>query len=426
MLDLRWIRENSDLVRQGARRKRIEAPLDELLAVDRSHRALLGKLEGLRHEQKEGSKRVAAAKGDAVRQRLLAGMKALSIEVKELENRCAEEERKLRALQLRIPNVPSADVPDGASETDNKPLKRWGEPRRFSFPPKDHVVLGEALDILDIPRGARIAGSRNYILKGAAVLLEGAVLRFALEHMIRKGFVPLGVPLLVRDEAMVGTAYFPGGEEQAYRVEKDELNLIGTSEVPVTSYHAGEILEEAELPKRYVACSACFRREAGTYGKDTKGLYRVHQFMKVEQVVVDVADPLRSEEHHEAITRNAEEILEAFGLAYRRVIVCGGDLGAPQVKKYDIETWMPSREGYGETHSASQFHDFQARRLNLRYRGAAGKVRFCHTLNNTVIASPRVLIAILENFQREDGSVEIPAVLRPYLGGLSEIRRGTR
>jgi seryl-tRNA synthetase len=227
---------------------------------------------------------------------------------------------------------------------------------------------------------------------------------------------------MVRYEAMEGTAYFPGGEEQAYKMAKDDLYLIGTAEVPVTSLHAGEILDAAELPKRYVACTPCFRREAGTYGKDTRGLYRIHQFWKVEQVIVDRADEQKSKEHHQAIVAHAERLLAKLELPYRIVNVCGGDLGQPQVQKFDIECWMPSRGGYGETHSASRFHDFQSRRLDMRYRDEAGKVRHCHTLNNTVVASPRILIALLENHQQADGSVSIPVALRPYLGGREALR----
>ncbi len=423
MLDLKFIRENVEAVRKGAQRKRIQAPLDRLLQVDREYREVQTRLEELRHRRKEGSKKVGAAKDSQEGEKLKVQMRELAEELKSLESRCGEKEQELRKLQLLIPNVPSAEVPEGASEADNKPVKLWGEPRKFAFEPKDHAALGESLDLIDIPRAAKIAGSRNYFLKREAVLLETAVLQWSLQHMIRKGFVPLAVPLLVRDEAMVGTAYFPGGEEQAYRIEKDELNLVGTSEVSVTSYHSDEILSESELPKKYVACSPCFRREAGSYGKDTKGLYRVHQFMKVEQVIVDIADESRSMEHLESITRNSEEVLEALELPYRKVLVCAGDLGVPQIKKYDLETWMPSRNSYGETHSASAFFDYQARRLNLRYRGKDSKVRICHTLNNTVIASPRILIAILENCQREDGSVEIPKVLQPLMGNLREIRR---
>jgi seryl-tRNA synthetase len=226
----------------------------------------------------------------------------------------------------------------------------------------------------------------------------------------------------VRSEIMVGTGYFPGGEDQAYRCdERDDLCLVGTAEVPVTALHQDEILDLKDLPRRYVALSSCYRREAGTYGKDTRGLYRVHQFQKVEQVIVDVADAARSIEHHHAIVANAEDVLQALGLPYRIVNVCGGDLGAPQIQKYDIETWMPSRKGYGETHSASRFHEYQARRLNMRYRDAEGVVRVCHTLNNTVAASVRMLIALLENHQNADGTVTLPACLRPYMGGRERI-----
>jgi seryl-tRNA synthetase len=234
------------------------------------------------------------------------------------------------------------------------------------------------------------------------------------------------VPHLVRDEAMIGTAYFPVGMEQAYRLPEDQVNLIGTAEVPITAYHANEILREDELPRYYVGLSSCYRREAGTHGKDTRGLYRIHQFQKVEQVVIGANDLEFSRREHEHILHNAEEVLQALGLPYRVVLVCGGDLGVPQVKKYDIETWMPSRQAYGETHSASKFHDFQARRLNLRYREKGGALRFAHTLNNTVIASPRILIPLLELYQRADGSVAIPEVLQPYMGGMREIVPSSR
>jgi seryl-tRNA synthetase len=320
-----------------------------------------------------------------------------------------------------VPNVPAEDVPDGLTDADNVVLRTWGEVPQFDFPLRDHVELGELLDIIDIPRGVKIAGARTYFLKNAGALLEQAVLQFALHTMVRKGFSPLVVPHLVKDDAMVGTAYFPVGMEQAYRIPEDEVNLIGTAEVPVTAYHADEILREDELPKYYVGLSTCYRREAGTYGKDTRGLFRIHQFQKVEQVVICANDPTVSSQEHEHILHNAEEVLQALGLPYRVVLVCGGDLGVPQIKKYDIETWMPSRNAYSETHSASKFHDFQARRLKLRYRAQDGTMRFAHTLNNTVIASPRILIPLLELYQRADGSVAIPPVLHPYMGGLQEI-----
>jgi seryl-tRNA synthetase len=339
-----------------------------------------------------------------------------------LEEPLRQVEATFEALMLQVPNVPADDVPEGTSDADNVVLKTWGELPSFPFPVRDHVEIGELLDIIDMPRAVKLAGSRTYFLKNAAVLLEQALLQFALQHMRRKGFTPLIVPHLVRDEAMVGTAYFPAGREQAYRIPEDEINLIGTSEVPITAYHADEVLREDELPKYYIGLSSCYRREAGTHGKDTRGLYRVHQFQKVEQVVLCVNDPEVSSREHEHILQNAEEILQALGLPYRVVLVCGSELGVPQVKKYDIETWMPGRQAYGETHSASKFHDFQARRLKLRYRDKGGAMRFMHTLNNTVVASPRLLIPLLEINQREDGSIAIPDALQPYMGGMQEIR----
>ncbi|HEC20975.1 MAG TPA: serine--tRNA ligase, partial [Candidatus Peregrinibacteria bacterium] len=284
---------------------------------------------------------------------------------------------------------------------------------------------------IDIPRGTKVAGARNYFLKGDGTRLELAVLQFALDNLAKKRFIPFTVPLLVNYEAMVGTSYFPGGEEQAYAVgvekkrgegiESDGKYLIGTSEVPVASYHADETLGEEDLPKLYAGISPCFRREAGTYGKDTHGLYRVHQFQKIEQVVVCKNDPKESRKMHELLLGNAEEILQALQLPYRVVTVCTGEMGQGQVYKNDIECWMYSRKAYGETHSCSTFHDFQARRLNLKYKDKEGKTHFCHTLNNTAIASPRILIPLLEHYQNADGSVTIPEVLRPYMGGQETI-----
>ena len=422
MLDIAFIREFPDLVKAGAEKKRLHVDIDRLLEVDRQRRALITEIERLRAERNRQSKAVSASPPDE-RERLLAATRAITEQLKQSEAALAPLEQEFECLMLQVPNVPAPDVPEGLTEADNVEVRRWGEPAAFSFPPRDHVELGEALDLIDIKRAVRIAGTRTYYLKNEAVLLELAVLRFTLDHMIRRGFTPMLVPHLVKDEAMIGTAYFPGGEEQAYHMEKDGLNLIGTSEVPLTAYHYDEILSEAELPKRYAGLSACYRREAGTYGRDTRGIYRIHQFHKVEQVVVCIADEQVSTEEHEGIVRNAEEVLQALRLPYRVVNVCGGDLGLPQVKKYDIETWMPSRKAYAETHSASRFYDFQARRLKLRYRDRQGKMHYAHTLNNTVIASPRILIPILEIYQQADGSVVVPEVLRPYMGGLERISR---
>jgi seryl-tRNA synthetase len=421
MLDMKYIRANPELVKAGAAKKRIALDLDAILALDERVRAGITETDRLRAEQKNASKLIGAA-APADRPRLAEEQKAQKAQLKEREEELAKLQAELHQLLLRVPNVPAAEVPEGRDDSENIEVKKWGTPRQFDFEPRDHIALGEAQDWIDVERGARIAGSRNYFLKGDLCLLEGAMMRYALELMVSRGFTPLSVPTLVRKDIMVGTGYFPGGEEQAYRCdERDDLCLVGTAEVPVTALHQDEILDLKDLPKRYVALSSCYRREAGTYGKDTRGLYRVHQFQKVEQVIVDVADAQRSIEHHHVIVSNAEDVLQALGLPYRIVNVCGGDLGAPQIQKFDIETWMPSRKGYGETHSASRFHEYQARRLNMRYRDADGVVRVCHTLNNTVAASVRMLIALLENHQNADGTVTLPACLRPYMGGRERI-----
>ncbi len=414
------LRENPEAVRAGAMKKRLPdraAAVDRALAIDAELRALTPKLDAMRGEQKNSGKALGKLSA-AEREPFLQKQREAKAELAGFE----EKEKQLRAdlaVQLAlVPNVPDAEVPEGKDDTENVEVKRHGSVREFEFEPRPHYEIGEAQGWVDFTRAAAMAGSRNYILFGELALLHDAVLRFAVDLMVQRGFVAVDPPLLVRDEAMFGTGFFPGGEEQTYRCEKDGLNLIGTSEVPVTSLHGGEMLAEDQLPKKYVARSACFRREAGTYGKDTRGLYRVHQFHKVEQVVVDVAVKARSLQHHQDIVRNAEDLLVAFELPYRVVAVCGGDLGVPQAMKYDIETWMPSRKNYGETHSASRFYDYQARRLDLRYRPAdGGKPMFCHTLNNTVVASPRVLIPLLENHQQKDGTVRLPPALQPFFGG---------
>ncbi|MEO6710311.1 MAG: serine--tRNA ligase [Planctomycetota bacterium] len=423
MLDLKFIRQQPDLVRAGARKKRIACDIDLILRLDEEARARGVEIDQLRSEQNTLGAQVAKAPGPE-KKALLERLAAIKAKHTALEAAQKEQEAELKKLLLRVPNVPAEEVPEGKDDSENVVLKHWGEPRKFDFAPRDHVALAEAQGWLDIERAARLSGSRNYVLKGDLSLLEGAAMRFALDLMVERGFTPLSVPTLVRSEIMVGTGYFPGGEDQAYRCdERDDLCLVGTAEVPVTALHMDEIFKLEELPRRYVAQSSCYRREAGAAGKDTRGLYRVHQFQKVEQVVIDIADPARSIEHHQAILENSEDLLQALELPYRVVNVCGGDLGAPQIQKFDIETWMPSRNGFGETHSASRFHEYQARRLNLRYRDGEGKVRFCHTLNNTVAASARILIALLENHQNADGTLRLPPILVPYMGGRKTLGR---
>ncbi len=421
MLDLAWIREHPDEVKRGAARKGIEFDVDALLALDEERRGLIRLQEQAKAEQNALGKQVATLQGDS-KQVALERLKTLKASVKEHTERLAPLKQEIETLLLAVPNPPADEVPDGPDDSANVELRTWGEKPAFDFEPKDHVELMKDLDWLDIDRAGKLAGSRSYVLKGEAVLLEQAILRMAMDLIIERGFTMLSVPVLVKEWALRGTAYFPGAEEQTYRIanptaDDEDFWLVGTSEVSVTALHGGEILEEADLPLKYAGISPCFRREAGTYGKDTRGVYRVHQFNKVEQVVVDVADDATSRAHHEAILQNAEQMLQQLELPYRVVAVATGDMGRGARSKYDLEAWMPGREAYGETHSATRFRDYQARRLDLRYRDADGKVRHCHTLNNTVIASPRVLVAFVETHQRADGTIHVPEALRPYLGG---------
>lgn len=420
MLDIKFVRENIDAIRKACELKRIAVDIDQLLKLDGERREIMQKMENLQAELNKSSKEVPSLTGDA-KESALADLKKMSDAISNYKHSLQNSEDRYQALMLQLPGVPLDRVPVGKDDTENVEIRTWGEPRQFDFAIKDHVELGKNLDIIDIPRGVKLSGARFYVLKNEGALLEMAVLKYTLDQLVLKGFSPFIVPHLVKYEAMMGTSYFPGGEEQAYTMEKDGLYLIGTSEVSVTSYHADEVLKEEELPKKYCGISPCYRREAGTYGKDTHGLYRIHQFQKVEQVIICKNDPDESAKMHQMILQNAEDILQALDLAYRVVDVCTGDMGQGQIYKNDIETWMPSRQAYGETHSCSTFYDFQSRRLNMRYKDSTGKNQYCHTLNNTCIASPRVLIPILENYQNADGSVTIPEVLRPYMMGKERI-----
>jgi seryl-tRNA synthetase len=425
MLDLAWIREHVDEVRRGAERKHLPCPVDELLSVDAERRALLKQSEDTRAEQNALGQQVKTLAGDAKAQ-ALERLKGLKAKGQDLQDRLAPLDARVSALLLAIPNPPDAEVPDGADDRSNVEVRRSAEPPTFAFPVRDHIDLMTRHDWLEVERAGKLAGSRSYVLKGDAVLLEQAVLRLGLDMIAARGFVPLSVPVLVKEWALKGTAYFPGAEEQTYKIanptaEDEDSWLVGTSEVSVTALHSGEILDRAKLPIRYAGISPCFRREAGTYGKDTRGIYRVHQFQKVEQVILCEADDAESRAHHTDIVANAEAVLQALELPYRVVATAAGDIGRAANMKYDIEAWMPSRKGWGETHTASRFRDYQARRLNLRYRDAEGRVRHCYTLNNTVVATPRVLIPLIEVHQQADGSIRIPAALRPYLGGRSSL-----
>ncbi len=431
MIDLKDLRENPDRYRHAAQLKRIDVDIDTLLELDAKRRALDSTRQQLTAEKNSIGKQIAQLAG-RLKSASPTEKSAVQEEMKNLQSRptelkaqeqtldaqVAEIDPRLMEILLRCAQPADDDVPVGRDDSENVEIKKWGTVRQFDFSPKDHMTLGSELNLIDVDRGVKLAGSRSYFLIGDGALLHQAVLRLAQDMMMERGFIPMTVPVLVREPAMVGTGYFPLGREQSYVMSNEEpaKYLVGTAEVSLTAFHMDETLDGKTLPRKYVGMSPCFRREAGTYGKDTAGLYRIHQFDKVEQVIICKNDIKESKRWHEEILQNAEAILQKLDLPYRIVKVCTGDLGQGQVAKYDIETWMPSRKSYGETHSASRFYDFQARRLNLRYRDEEGKVRICHTLNNTVIASPRVLIPILELYQNANGSITIPTALRPYMG----------
>jgi seryl-tRNA synthetase len=415
MIDIKKIRENSEKFKKAAKDKNFDVDIDRLIYLDRLLKQTNQKLQDIATIKNQISKKIPKLSG-IVKEAEITNLAELKKEEQRSREWIKKRKPEFDNLMQNVAQPADDDVPFGKDDTENIEIRKEGQIRHFDFDPKDHVQLGLALGIIDIERGVKLAGTRNYFLKGDGALLHWAVLRFAMDYMIGKGYVPLSVPLLMKDEAMKGTGYYPGSEDQTYRMEKDQLNLAGTAEVPLTAYRMGEIVRADELPLKYVAQSSCFRREAGAAGKDTYGLYRIHQFDKVEQVVICENSIEQSNKYHKEILDNAEAVMQALELPYRVVNVCTGDLGRGQAKKFDIEAWMPSRESYCETHSASKFYEFQARRMNLRYKDSTTRKNlFCHTLNNTVIASPRILIPILELYQHSDGSITIPKVLRPYM-----------
>lgn len=420
MLDIKFIVQNPDVVKKAARDKNMSVDVDRLLAVYEEVKSFTSQADSLRGERNSLSREIPKLKGETQQQGIVR-VRDLKDEISEIEGRLAVVKEEFDELMLLVPSIPLPEVPVGKDEADNVELRRVGQIPQFAFAFKDHLELAEALDIVDIPRAVEIAGSRSFILKNAGALLEMAVTRFVIDRLMAKGFTLLTVPVLVRERAMLGTGYFPLGRDQAYVVPEDEMYLVGTSEVPMVSFHMDEILSYRDLPLRYTALSTCFRREAGTYGKDTRGLYRVHQFQKVEQVIFCPADDEIAEKLHYELLQNVEEILQDLELPYRVALACTGEIGAGQVRKHEVETWMPSRNAYSETHSCSTLNDYQSRRLNIKYRDSDGKSKFCYTLNNTGIASPRILIPLLENHQNEDGSVNIPKVLWPYMNGLKKL-----
>lgn len=421
MLDIKFILENPELIEKNSKHKNVEVDVKEVISKHQEKNKILQQVEELRAKQNSVSKEIPSASPQE-KQELLTEMSKVKEEIKSLEPKLQEIEKSLNELLLVIPNPILSSVPIGKDEEDNEVIKTHLEPTKFNFTPKDHMELGKNLDIIDIERGVRTSGSRFYYLKNEAVQLEFALFQHALNKLISKGFSPIIPPVLVKEDAMYATGFFPADRNEIYNVnpQDDNLFLVGTSEVPLTMLHYTETLKAEELPLRYCGFSPCFRREAGSYGKDVAGILRVHQFNKLE--MFSFCHPDKSEEEHEFILSIEEEIMQDLKLPYQVINICSGDLGAPAAKKYDIEVWIPTQEKYRELTSCSNCTDFQARRAKIKYK-EDGKKDFLHTLNGTTFADTRTIIAILENYQNEDGSVTIPEVLRPYFGGKEKIEK---
>ncbi len=411
MLDIKFIRDNKDLVNAGAKKKHLNFTVDELIKIDNKRRELLSSIEAKKAEQNEVSKKMPTATAEE-RQSLITAMTTLKEGLQKEEDDLKKIMKKWQEQMLEVPNMPDMTVPEGG-EDDYQEVKTWGSVPQFTFSPKSHIELAEQNHWVDFERGTKVAGFRGYFLKGDLALLEMALWHYVMDSWTKKGFEPMLVPSLVRREALLGTGYLPQGEEDLYKDGNDYL--AGTGEVATMYYHSGEVIDLIQ-PKKFIAWSPCFRKEAGSHNKDIKGLVRVHEFYKCEQVVLCEASHQTTVELHEEIREHAEKLMEELGIPYRTILLAAGDIGLGQVKKYDIEGWVPSQNKYRETHSASYFHDFQTRRLNIRYRDAEGKLRYAHSLNNTAAATPRLLTMIIENFQNEDGSVKVPEVLQKYLG----------
>ncbi len=420
MLDIKAVRDDPERSRQALARRELAGAVDELLEADERRRALTVQVDELRAEQNKASKAIGRADGDE-KQRLIDEVARVSAELKSMEPQLADAEQALAAVLAATPNLPHESSPDGFTDDDAVEVRRHLEPTEFDFEPKDHAELGAALGVLDTERGARTSGSRFVYLLGDLVFVQFALMRHAMDILAGKGFVPAIPPVMVREEAMYGTGFLPADEAQLYTTTEDELYLVGTAEVPLAAFHMGEIVEEADLPLRYAGYSTCFRREAGTYGKDMGGMFRVHQFDKVEMFVFTT--PEASWDEHEYLVSVEEEIVGNLEVPYRVVNVAAGDLGGSAAKKYDIEAWLPGQGRYRELTSCSNTTDYQARRLQTRVRRADGPVEVLHTLNGTATAIGRTLIALLENHQRADGSVVMPEPLHPYLPEQARVLR---
>lgn len=415
MLDIKFIRENLDLVKLAATKKKMKVDLDRLIKLDDARREIMQRMEEKKAEQNRVSDGIPTTQDPSVKQQLITEMQSLKAEIQKDEEALKPVLEEWQALMLQVPNIPDMTVPDGDSDADNEEIKTWGEKTKFDFEAKDHVDLMLKHNMVDFERGAKVHGFRGYYLLGDGARLSWAIWNYANDFFGTKGFVPVIPPAIVRKSNLYGTGHLPNEADDVYRTQ-DEDYLIGTSEVSVMGYYSDEILEKAQFPVKFLGFSPCYRREAGSHGKDTRGLIRVHEFYKIEQVMLCEASHEESVKYHEWLNQNTEEFIESLGIPYRTVLNCGADIGQGQVKKYDIELWVPGEETYREISSASYFHDFQTRRFNIRYREEDGKIRYAHSLNCTAIPTPRILVSLMENFQQEDGTVKIPEVLQKYFG----------
>ena len=419
MLDIKFIRENPDEVKKGCRKKQISVDIDKLLDLDKKKRVLFQAVEKIRAKKNKASKEIAKIKGKE-KERLISEMKKVDAKNDRLEKDLKQIEKKLNLFMLEIPNLPRIDVKEGKDESENEVIKTVGKKTKFAFSPRDYMVIAEKLDLIDVVRAGKTSGSRFGYLKNEVALLEFAIIQFTFDVLIKEGFIPVVPPVMIKEKSMGAMGYLAhGGEEETYHFAKDGLYLVGTSEQSIGPMFMNEILEEKDLPQRYVSFSTCFRREAGSYGRDTKGILRVHQFDKVEMFVFTKIED--SDKEHEFLLSMEERLTQALKIPYQVVKMCTGDLGNSAARKYDIECWVPSEEKYRETHSTSNCTDFQARRLNIRYRKKDKGIKFVHTLNGTAFAVGRIIIAIIENYQTEEGNIVIPEVLRKYMNNEKKI-----
>lgn len=414
MLDIKFIRENKEIVQLGAKKKHVEINIDELISLDDKRKELLSQIEKKRAEQNTISEKIPSASPED-RQKMIDSMKVVKESLQKDEESLKEMMKTWHEAMLRVPNVPDMTVPDGDSDADNKEVKTWGEKPVFNFEPKDHVEIMEKLKMLDIERGTKVHGFRGYFLTGEGARLSFAIWNYAMDFFSNKKFTPVIAPSIVRKINLYGTGHLPGDMEDFYTTQDGDV-LSGTAEVALMAMHSDEVLDSNSLPIRYLGFSPCYRREAGAHSKDVKGLIRVHEFYKLEQLILSEASHETSVALHEELNRNTEEFIESLGIPYHTVLNCGGDLGLGQVKKYDVELWVPKENKYREISSASYFHDFQTRRFNTRYKDKDGKLRYAHSLNCTAIPTPRILVSLVENYQQPDGSIKIPEVLHKYFG----------